>query len=243
MTDLPFIFMGGLIGSSHCIGMCGPLALALGATDARLTANLRRQLAFSTGRICTYGFGGAVAAFAGLWLAHWSWLAVGLQAALAVFGGVALVILGLSTVGLLPRLNLNWVATHPCTTGVWLKSLLTSPKLTGAFLSGVFTGFIPCGLVYAFLATAASSGDVLRGWLVMVTFGAGTVPLLVIAGCGGTLMSVTTRARVLKFAAWCLVVAGIISVARGVGYLQLSPDSVKGSCPFCHPAEHGAHTE
>ena len=243
MTDLPFIFMGGLIGSSHCIGMCGPLALALGITDARLTTNFRRQLAFSTGRICTYGFAGAVAAFTGLWLAQWSWLAVGVQAALAVIGGAALVVLGLTTVGILPRLNLNWIAAQPCTSGTWLKSMLTSRKLAGAFLAGVFTGFIPCGLVYAFLATAASSGDVVRGWLVMVTFGAGTVPLLVIAGCGGTVMSVATRSRVLKFAAWCVVVTGIISIARGVGYLELSPSSGKGSCPFCHPADHDAAHE
>lgn len=235
MTDLPFIFMGGLIGSSHCIGMCGPLALALGITDARLTTNLRRQLAFSTGRICTYGFAGSVAAFTGLWLAQWSWLAVGVQTALAVIGGAALVVLGLTTVGLLPRLNLNWIAAHPCASGTWLKSMLTSPKLTGAFLAGVFTGFIPCGLVYAFLATAASSGDVFRGWLVMVTFGAGTVPLLMIAGCGGTVMSVTTRSHVLKFAAWCVILAGVISIARGVGYLELFPGSPIGSCPFCHP--------
>jgi sulfite exporter TauE/SafE len=117
-----------------------------------------------------------------------------------------------------------------------MKTLLTSPRLTGAFLAGVFTGFIPCGLVYAFLATAASSGDVVRGWLVMVTFGAGTVPLLVIAGCGGTVMSVATRSRVLKIAAWCVVVTGAISIARGIGYMELSSASAKGSCPFCNPA-------
>lgn len=238
MTDLPFIFMGGLIGSSHCIGMCGPLALALGVTDARLTTNLRRQLVFSTGRICTYGFAGAVAAFAGLWLAQWSWLAVGVQAALAVIGGAALIVLGLTTIGLLPRLNLSWIAAQPCASATWLKSMLTSPKLTGAFLAGVFTGFIPCGLVYAFLATAASSGDVVRGWLVMVTFGAGTVPLLVIAGCGGTVMSVASRSRVLKVAAWCVVITGIISIARGVGYLESNSHSATGSCPFCLPADH-----
>jgi sulfite exporter TauE/SafE len=243
MTDLPFIFMGGLIGSSHCIGMCGPLALAVGITDAKLTTNLRRQLVFSAGRICTYGFAGAVAAFTGLWLAQWSWLAVGVQAGLAVIGGAALVVLGLSTLGFLPRLSLYLTKPQPCAFGTGVKTLLTSPRFTGAFLAGVFTGFIPCGLVYAFLATAASSGDVVRGWLVMVTFGAGTVPLLVVAGCGSTLLSVATRSRMLRLAAWCVVITGVISIARGIGYMELSPASAKGSCPFCHPAHYDTPLE
>ncbi len=237
MNDLPLIFIAGLLGSSHCIGMCGPLALALGVTDKRIVANLHRQLMFSAGRICTYGFAGALAAFTGLWLGQWTWLAVGVQGTLAVLGGVALVLLGLVTAGVLPQLNLSRISAQPCTAAAWLKSMLRSPKLTGAFLAGVFTGFIPCGLVYAFLAIAASSGDVVRGWLVMVTFGVGTVPLLVITGCGGTVMTVAARARVLQIAAWCVVLTGMISIARGAGYLEFSSRPQPASCPFCLETE------
>jgi uncharacterized protein len=237
MTDLPFIFVGGLLGSSHCIGMCGPLALALGISENRVAANLRRQFAFSAGRICTYGFAGALAAFAGLWLGQWSWLAVGVQGTLAIAGGVALVLLGLTTVGLLPRMGLGWLAPQSCSATVWLKTLLTSPKLTGAFLAGVFTGFIPCGLVYAFLAIAAGTGDVIRGWLVMVTFGAGTVPLLVITGCGGALLSIPSRARVLRIAAWCVVITGVISIVRGASFIDSSRSSVSTWCPFCQQTD------
>jgi sulfite exporter TauE/SafE len=118
-----------------------------------------------------------------------------------------------------------------------LKTLLVSPKLNSAFLAGVFTGFIPCGLVYGFLALAAATGDVVRAWLVMVTFGAGTVPLMVLTGCGGTLISVAARARVLKVAAWCVVVAGIISLARGASQLALSAEQQATNCPFCHSTE------
>ena len=70
MTELPLIFLGGLLGSSHCIGMCGPLALALGVQESRLHVNLGRQLLFSAGRITTYGFLGAVAGATGWWLAQ-----------------------------------------------------------------------------------------------------------------------------------------------------------------------------
>lgn len=234
MNELPLIFVGGLLGSSHCIGMCGPLALALGVTGDKLSSNLRRQLAFSIGRICTYGFFGATAAFAGLLLGNLSWLSHSIQGVLAVAGGTALVLLGLSTAGVLPRLNLSWTSPQPCTAALGLKSLLTSPKLAAAFLAGVFTGFIPCGLVYAFLAMAAGSGNVARGWLIMATFGFGTVPLLLITGCGGTLISVATRARVLQIAAWCVVVTGIISIARGAGHLDFRSESRGPTCPFCH---------
>jgi sulfite exporter TauE/SafE len=237
MTELPLIFIGGLLGSSHCIGMCGPLALALGMPESRVTANLRRQLVFSVGRICTYGFAGALAAFAGLWLSQWSWLAVDVQAALAIVGGVALVLLGLTTAGILPRMGLDWLAPQSCSAAVWLKTLLTSPKLPSAFLAGVFTGFIPCGLVYAFLAMAAGTGDVVRGWLVMVTFGAGTVPLLVITGCGGSVLSITSRARVLRVAAWCVVITGVISIARGAAFIDSSQSSGSNGCPFCRQTE------
>jgi sulfite exporter TauE/SafE len=159
------------------------------------------------------------------------------QSALAILAGVALVLLGLKTAWLLPRLRFGGFAPQPCTALAGLKTLLTSPGLLAAFLAGIFTGFIPCGLVYAFLAVAASSGDVVRGWLTMVTFGAGTVPLMVLVGSGGSLMSVAMRARILRFAAACVVVVvGLISIARGAGYLTLSPGAVPMGCPFCHAA-------
>jgi sulfite exporter TauE/SafE len=234
MIELPLIFVGGLLGSSHCVGMCGPLAIALGMPSTDLSHNFRRQLLFSLGRLSTYGFIGALSAFASLWLSRWSWLAVSLQGLLALVGGVALVILGLATAGVLPRLKLGWIAPQSCAAAGWLKTLLLSPSAPGALLAGVFTGFIPCGLVYGFLAVAAASGDVIRGWLIMTTFGLGTMPLLLLTGCGATMLSVAVRARILQVAAWCVVVAGAISIARGAGDLRWGPQSQPPSCPFCN---------
>ena len=236
MTELIFVFTGGFLGSAHCIGMCGPLALALGMTGQSFTAILSRQLTFSAGRICTYGLAGAFVGFAGMWLGQWSWLAMNRQASLAIVAGVALVLLGLRTVGILPRLGFSWFAPHSCEAAASLKTLLLSPKLNAAFLAGVFTGFIPCGLVYAFLILAASTGDVLHSWAIMVAFGAGTVPIMVLTGCGGSMISVATRSRVLRIAGWCVVVTGMISIARGTGYLNFSSSPNPTGCPFCHPS-------
>lgn len=233
MTDLPLVFVGGLLGSSHCVGMCGPLALALGLPSKNMWQNLRRQLLFSLGRISTYGFMGASSAFGGLWLSQWSWLAVRIQGFLAIAGGIGLVLLGLTTIGVVPRLRIGWQTTQPCISAGWLKGLLLSGSLLGAFLAGVFTGFIPCGLVYAFLAVAAASGSVVRGWILMTSFGVGTIPLLLLTGCGATTISVAARARILQFAAWCVVIAGAISMARGAGDLHMSQGSRGAACPFC----------
>jgi sulfite exporter TauE/SafE len=234
MIELPAVFLGGLLGSSHCIGMCGPLALALGANQSKLSANLSRQLAFSAGRIFTYSFGGAIAASSGLWLASRQPVAlVNVQATLSIVAGVALLWLGLSTAGLFPKLTGRWLTTQSCGASQWIRTLLTAPGLVSALLAGVFTGFIPCGLVYAFLAYAASTGDVVRGWLTMLVFGLGTIPLMVLAGCGGTLLSLTARTRILQIAAWCVIVTGLISIARGVGVLEYAAGAAPASCPFC----------
>ena len=178
-----------------------------------MKGNLRRQLAFSGGRIFTYGFGGAVAGYFGHWLSRQGAFAmetpmVGVQAWLAIVAGIVLVAMGLVTAGVLP----NWIAarmTHvPCFSGKWLKTFLLAPGLGNAMLAGVFTGFIPCGLVYGFLALAASAAGPVRGWLTMVCFGLGTVPLMLLTGCGGSLLNLATRGRVLQVAAWCVVLTG-----------------------------------
>jgi len=233
IAQLPLVFLGGLLGSAHCVGMCGPLALALGANQDRLRTNLGRQLLFSGGRICTYGFGGALAAYGGIWLTQRSVSFVNAQAALAVVAGVVLVALGLSTAGLLPRIVPRRFAPSSCVAASSFKALLTAPSRTSAFLAGVFTGFIPCGLVYAFLAYAASAGNVLQGWATMVAFGAGTVPLMVLVGSGGTLLSISARSKLLKIAACCVVLTGLISVARGAGHLHFAADAQPSGCPFC----------
>jgi sulfite exporter TauE/SafE len=233
MIEFPLIFIGGLLGSSHCIGMCGPLALALGANQTRLRANLVRQLVFSVGRICTYGFGGAAAAFTGWWLARSPLAVVNVQAILSVVAGMALVILGLSAAGLLPAISKFLWANQSCSAAKWFKTLLADSGLLSALLAGVFTGFIPCGLVYAFLAYAASTGSVIDGWLTMVAFGVGTVPLMVLTGSGATILNLSARARALKIAAWCVIVTGLISIARGTGHIEWLSDSLPAGCPLC----------
>jgi sulfite exporter TauE/SafE len=232
MWELPLIFVGGLLGSAHCLGMCGPLALAVGTTTTGWRGNLARQLVFSVGRIFTYATLGAMVAFAGLSLAQRASFLVHAQAWLAIVAGVVLIVMGLATAGVLPR-RVSGTGSMGCLAGTWLGTLLRDGRASSTFLAGLFTGFIPCGLVYAFLALAASTASMPWGAATMAAFGAGTVPLMVLTGLGGSVLSLKARGRVLQVAAWCVVVAGLISITRGAGFLG-SPGVLTGSgCPFC----------
>jgi sulfite exporter TauE/SafE len=237
MIEWPLVVAGGLLGSAHCVGMCGPIAVALGIREESWSRNLRRQLAFSAGRLFTYGFLGAAAGTSGAWLASRPGTLVNAQALLALAAGAALVVLGLHGTGLVPSVAQAAVrrfASGPSLCSARLiRALLAAPGLGNAALAGVFTGFLPCGLVYSFLALAAATGRLVGGVAAMLLFGAGTIPLMVAAGCGAQRLGLTTRARLMRLAAWCVVATGLISIARGAGFLDLAGNGGPASCPWC----------
>jgi sulfite exporter TauE/SafE len=114
-----------------------------------------------------------------------------------------------------------------------LGTFLRSGTLRHVFLAGVLTGFLPCGLVYAYVALATSTGDTLHGAVTMAAFGAGTVPAMILTGSGASLLSLAGRRRMLRVAAWCVVVVGAISLARGLGFLDLPGWHSASGCPAC----------
>lgn len=232
MLELPLVFVGGLLGSSHCVGMCGGFALLLGAGTSGIRANLGRQLLYSAGRISTYAIIGSAVGYAGVRLAGLASPLVNVQAILSLVAGLLLVLQGLHSAGFLPLGRVVGTGTGCAFTGS-LGQLLRSRGAAAAFLAGVFTGLLPCGLVYAYLALATSAGGLWQGWLTMVCFGLGTVPLMVLAGSGGSLLSIASRRRVLRVAAICVIVTGLISIARGATAMHRPGTNVTGSCPLC----------
>ncbi len=232
MTDWLMIFAGGLLGSSHCIGMCGAFALALGSTRQHVVANLFRQATYSLGRVFTYSTGGAVAGYAGSRLIADMGTIVRVQALLSMTAGALLLFQGLASLGLLrvfkPKLHAG-----SCLGSSLFASLLRSTRLRSVFLGGVVNGLLPCGLVYAYLALAASSGNMFLGWTTMALFGLGTLPVMVLVGCGGSLLALTFRRHLFHFAAYCVVVLGVISLMRGIGFLPSFGPPAPESCPMC----------
>lgn len=233
MIEWPLLFVSGLLGSAHCIGMCGPFALLIGGVAPAWRHNLHRQLCYSAGRIFTYAVLGAAAAFCGLRiataLAGWT----NAPAILAVIAGLLLLTQGLQAAGVLPTWGIAGGTACPAAAG--FKALLMAPRPLDVFLAGLFTGLLPCGLLYGMLALAASTHDVGRGLGTMVIFGLGTVPALAATGLGGSLLGLQARRHMHTIAAWCLVFTGLVSIARGVSFLSFDA-RVPGNCPFCAPS-------
>lgn len=233
MTALPLVFIAGVLASSHCIGMCGPFALTIGSGATNWKANLGRQTVYTLGRVFTYAVFGAVAGAAGLYLQQKVPTLVNVAAFLAVVAGLFLLYQGLLAAGVIWR-RTPGASGLPCLAGGFVANFLKSPGLSNVFLAGLFSGMLPCGLVYGFVAIAASSGDIWAGSSIMIAFGLGTAPVMMLTGCGSTLLSHAARRYVYRIAAWCVVLTGLISIARGVGFIELAGWVSASGCPMCN---------
>ena len=188
--DAAALFMLGLLGTGHCIGMCGPLVVALPGQARRLSAHL----VYHAGRLTTYAFIGAVMGAAGsgmrrlaavvggdpmLWMSR-------VQVGIGLVAGVFLFAFGLSRMGFLsePR----WLAIAvpqrmPGWRGLTTKAV-DQRSNTDLFLMGLILGGLPCGLSYAAFARALADARMLPGAAMTLIFGVGTLPGLLTVGVG-----------------------------------------------------------
>ncbi len=210
------IFLGGLAGSLHCVGMCGgfPLALA-GSTPSR---NLVRQLLYNAGRLNTLAFIGALSGALGA-----AFVAAGpvrrLEQVLAILAGTFMIVVGLEVLGALAQVTTRGAALAQATVGRMLGGVMRSRSLAAPLALGVFNAFLPCQLIYAFAARAASTASVSEGILTMLCFGLGTVPAMLSLGVAGVLARPSVRAR-LSLASGVLIIAfGLLTVLRGFDVL------------------------
>lgn len=236
MTSWWLAMLGGLLGSSHCVGMCGGFAAIVGLNTGSLLGNLRAQLIYSLGRIMSYATLGAVAGYAGQRLNAALPQMINVPAVLCLVAGAFLFREGLLASGLVRCRVGSSASTAGCLFGSLFSTLLRMPGGRNTFVAGIATGLLPCGLVYAFVSLAASSGEMSSGLVTMLAFGAGTVPLMVFTGCGASLLSWTARRRMWQFAAWSVMLTGLLTLGRGVSYLQAAPSDKADACPFCAKA-------
>lgn len=215
MYELATIFTLGLLSSAHCVGMCGGFAATIGATAKNFRANFLRQLIYSVGRVFTYVFLGACGGYVGLRLSGYQNELLTIQQIFSVVAGVVMILVGASVLGLI---RLRWLSmSGPC--GVFIpmfKHYLESKNVIGFFLAGIANGFLPCGLVIAFLAKAVSTGEVMRGMAIMAAFGLGTMPAMIAIGCGSALISHKIRIKVFRVAACLIIITGVVTISRGM---------------------------
>ena len=220
-------FILGLVGSLHCAGMCGPLALALPAAGNTTPGYVLGRLAYNMGRLVTYSLLGIVFGLAGR-----TFLLAGLQRWVSIGLGVALLI------GLFASRKLAlW---RPITLFVeQLKSrmsgLLRRRSLASLAALGLLNGLLPCGLVYVACAGATATGGILAGASYMAAFGAGTVPMMLTISLFGKLVPISLRLQLRKAIPVCVFLLATLLILRGM-FLDipyLSPDLTNNAASCC----------
>ena len=212
-------FMAGLLGSGHCIGMCGALASGV---FIRLGEQARKPLpylAYQFARVGMYTLVGVAAAAVGRVLVSMG--AVGAaQGVLQVVIGIFVVTIGLDMAGLSP-----WRVPGPglpvSALGKWLSSAARKGPLVGALLGGAINGLVPCPLTFAVAVKATTASGPLEGGLLMLAFGLGTVPSMLFVSVAFGMLGSRTRGLLLRGAALLVVVMGLGTVYQGLTYFNV----------------------
>ncbi|MDD5296660.1 MAG: sulfite exporter TauE/SafE family protein [Rhodocyclaceae bacterium] len=210
------VFLIGLLGGTHCVGMCGGIVSALSVNTVRLPgrsawSEMPTHLAYNLGRVASYTLAGAfMGAIGSLGLLLDNFLPV--QITLYVLANLMLVALGLyltgvtGALGFLERLGQRlWRRIQPLT-----RRFLPVRSPAQALPLGLLWGFLPCGMVYSVLTTALLSGSAARGAGLMLAFGLGTLPNLLLAGMLAKRLTDFTRKRAVR------LVSGLLVLGFGV---------------------------
>jgi hypothetical protein len=213
---LSAIFLVGLLGGAHCVGMCGGIVTALTVKMPGDRTRWSLHLAYHAGRLTTYALAGALAG--GLGSA--ALLLNGFlpaQIVLYIVAQLMLVALGLYLLGVSRYLDVFeraggvlWRRLQPLAAG-----LFPVRSLPRAYSVGLLWGLLPCGLVYSVLVTALVAGSPANGALVMLAFGAGTLPSLLAVGALLPALQRLRRAQLVRQAAGGAIIAfGLVGLAH-----------------------------
>ncbi len=223
MPDSGFIalFLVGLLGGTHCVGMCGGI---VGALSMGGPARWSMHFAYNGGRIFSYALAGALAGALGA-------ATLGLEQqwpirqTLFLLANLMLIALGLYLLGVTRALAFTekagqhlWRHLQPLT-----RRFLPARTVAQAFPLGLLWGWLPCGLVYSALVSALSAGSMTRGAGLMLAFGLGTLPNLLLAGIVLARLNEFVRRPVVRGFSGLLVLGfglyGMFGLLRQLGWL------------------------
>ncbi|NNL79793.1 MAG: sulfite exporter TauE/SafE family protein [Flavobacteriaceae bacterium] len=206
-------FVLGLLGSLHCVGMCGPIAFML-PVDRSNSFNKVFQIGiYHFGRLFSYGLIGLLFG----WLGK-SFYLFGLQQQLSIAIGIIMILAVLWRNQWLSGFSLTrplykLISKLKSSLGSALKKKSPDTLLTIGFLNG----FLPCGLVYMAAIGSVATGDALKGWLYMVLFGIGTIPLMTAAIYLGKFLNTKMREKIRRAIPVVVVIIGLLFILRGMG--------------------------
>ncbi|TBV25552.1 sulfite exporter TauE/SafE family protein [Meridianimaribacter sp. CL38] len=228
-------FILGLLGSFHCVGMCGPIAFMLPVDRSNSVKKISQITTYHIGRLLAYSTIGLIFGLIGKNL-----YIFGLQQQLSICIGVLMIVMVLLPYKTFSKYNLS-KPLHKIISKV--KSELGSAlkkKTADTFLTiGFLNGFLPCGLVYMAVFGSLVSSTITQGTMYMALFGLGTVPLMTSAIYLGKFLNTTIKQRIQKAIPVFVVIIGVLFILRGLGlgipYISPTPvvEMVSGNIN-CH---------
>ncbi len=228
-------FILGILGSFHCIGMCGPIAFMLPLSHDNKILKLLQIFLYHFGRLLSYALIGLVFGLLGK-----SFDLFGIQQQLSIGIGVLMILAILLPSNTLKKLNFSQPLFHfvgkiKSSLGAALKKRTPDTFFTIGFLNGL----LPCGLVYVAVFAAIATGEMLTGSIYMVLFGLGTIPLMTTAVYFSGLLGGEMRKKVQKLIPVFVVLMGALFIIRGMGlgipYVSPAPQTaVVNAAASCH---------
>ena len=203
----------GLLGSFHCIGMCGPIAFMLPVDRTNNAKRITQIFVYHLGRIFTYGLLGLLFGFLGK-----GFYLFGFQQYLSIIIGFLMILMVV-----LPKKTINkFSITKPIyklLSGVKnrLGKELKKKRIDTFFTIGFLNGFLPCGLVYMAIFASIVTGNVIEGSFYMMLFGLGTIPLMTAFVYLGNFATGLVRKRIQQFIPVAVVVIAVLFILRGMG--------------------------
>ena len=209
------VFVASLLGSLHCVGMCGGfVAFYSGADGSGGSRRLLSHAAYSGGRLAAYSILGLAAGAIGAALDLAGSLA-GVQRVAAVAAGAVMIVWGVFALLQIGGVRVFKHGSSSRLSG-WLRRGISMvgdrPPIVRATVVGLLSGVLPCGWLWAFVVTAAGTGSALGGVAVMAAFWAGTVPVLLALGLGAQILSVPLRRHIPAVTAVILVALGLYAI-------------------------------
>lgn len=202
----------GLLGSFHCVGMCGAIAFMLPVDRQNKVKQFFQIASYHLGRLLTYSIIGLLFGLLGK-----GFQLFGFQQQISIITGL-LMILAIVVPNLFRKFKIGQsVATLVMKLKSALGKQLKSKKNNTFFTIGFLNGYLPCGLVYMAVLGAISTSNAIEGSLYMFLFGLGTVPLMSAVVYVGNFTSVVFRKRVQQIIPFVVVVIGVLFVLRGLG--------------------------
>lgn len=225
-------FTLGLLGSFHCIGMCGPIALALPVGGNSLAERVAAAFTYNSGRILTYSLFGVLFGIIGKTFALAGW-----QQVFSITIGV-LIVLSILIPGVLSSENKITGFAYSFTSRIknGMKNFFKQRTFPSFFFIGMLNGLLPCGLVYLAVAGAAATSGPAEGAAYMALFGAGTLPVMLSVIIAGNFISVNIRNHIRKAMPYVILLIGVLFILRGLnlGIPYVSPKMTKGEVHSCH---------